>query len=326
MYVIGLDCGGTSTEALLATTEGEFLGRGRGGPANYTSNGVKAVVESSKQAVEGSLSQAKLDLETVHSHGVVLAAGVSGASRPHDLIHLTQAFQKEGYQNAVIGHDAVIALYGALSGHDGVIVISGTGSIAYGKHKERTVRVGGWGYLLGDEGSAFKISLHALQYIMWGYDGRGPRDRALERAALEYFQISSVEQLVPVLYRLPLDRGYIGGFTKTLTTLAAEGNTICIRILQEAGVELGRLALAAIERLELMEQPGRVGACGGVFAAGSLILQPMQDMIRTKAPAQIVSVPDFEPVVGAVLMGYEHLGLDLRKLGQVLSGKGAENG
>ena len=280
-------------------------------------------MESSKQAMEGP-SQAKLDFQAVHSKGVVLAAGVSGASRPHDLIHLTQAFQKEGFQDVVIGHDAVIALYGALSGQDGVIVISGTGSIAYGKRRERTARVGGWGYLLGDEGSAFKISLHALQYMMWGYDGRGSRDSVLEEAALEYFQISSVEQLVPVLHRLPLDRGYIGGFTKVLTTLAADGNTICIGILQEAGKELGRLALAAIERLELVEQPGRVGACGGVFAAGSHILQPMQEMIRTAAPAQIVSVPDFEPVVGAVFMGYEHLGLDLRTLRQAFREKGEE--
>lgn len=324
MYVLGLDCGGTSTQALLAAVTGEILGRGTGGPANYTSHGVKTVVESSKQAIQEALSQAQLDLDTVQSSGAVLAAGVSGASRQQDQNHITQAFQSEGFQNIVITHDGVIALYGALSGQDGVVVISGTGSIAFGKHGHETARVGGWGYLLGDEGSGFKISLRVLQHIMWGYDGRGPREPVLEEAALEYFQISSAEQFVPVLYRLPLDRAYIGGFTKVITTLAAAGNQTCIRILHHAGTELGRLGKAAIERLHLMDQPGRVGACGGVFAAGSLIIQPMQDIISTAAPGQIVVLPDSEPVVGAVLIGCEHLGLNLLKLGRILGGKGAE--
>lgn len=312
MYIVGLDCGGTSSQALLATRYGQILGRGQGGPANYQVNGVEGVVASVTEAIGQALRDIELELSQLKEKGVVLALGVSGASRESEIQTLTRAFQQEGFPDVVLNHDASIALLGALSGSDGVAVISGTGSIAYGQRGERSSRVGGWGYILGDEGSAYWIALQALHQVMQGYDGRLPEDPLLREAVCQYFEIVKPDALIPIVYKSPINRGYIGGFSKIVTTLAKDGHQRSQSILAQAGRELGRLALASLTRLELTDLPGRVAACGGVFAAGEWILAPMQETIKQQAPEQILTLPDFEPVVGAVLLGIKHLHMDVQ--------------
>jgi hypothetical protein len=96
--------------------------------------------------------------------------------------------------------------------------------------------------------------------------------------------------------------------------LAKGGHSLSQEILADAGRQLGELALAALTDLQILDQDGRVGACGGVFAAGDWILRPMQDVISSLAPGQVLTLPDFEPVVGALLMAARHFGLDLDRL------------
>ena len=177
MYILG-QTAEAHTEALLTTQTG-LLGYGQGGPANYTVNGTSGVVQSVLTAVRGSLEQSGLQLENLHQRGVVLALGVSGAGRSAEQVQIRRALESEGFAQVVVAHDAVIALLGALSGADGVVVIAGTGSVAYGVNGGRSHRVGGWGYLLGDEGGAVWIALKALQQVMWGYDGRLTEDETL---------------------------------------------------------------------------------------------------------------------------------------------------
>lgn len=311
MYILGIDCGGSSTEALLTTQEGRVLGYGQGGPANYTVNGTSGVVQSVLTAVRGSLEQSGLQLENLHQRGVVLALGVSGAGRSAEQVQIRRALESEGFAQVVVAHDAVIALLGALSGADGVVVIAGTGSVAYGVNGGRSHRVGGWGYLLGDEGGAVWIALKALQQVMWGYDGRLTEDETLLQAAKVYFGIGEPMELIPLIYKTPLDRGLIAGFSTVIGKLAQEGHAAAQEILVDAGRQLGRLAVAALQELGLAEAKGRVGACGGVFSAGQWVLEPMAEEIRRAAPDQTLTLADFKPAAGAVFLAARHLGLDL---------------
>ena len=314
MYLLGLDCGGTASKALLTTVYGDILGRGQGGPANYVVNGIDGVVKSSLEAIEGCLAQAHLDLSTLHQQGVFLALGVSGAGREPEMADVKVAFQSTGFDHVVVSHDASIALLGALGGADGVVVIAGTGSIAYGLRDEQSTRVGGWGYLLGDEGSAFWISLCALQHVMWSFDGRAGRDQVLSETAYDYFQVPDAAQLIPLVYRTPLDRGLIGGFSREVTRLANEGHSLSQETLCAAGQQLGNLAVAALTNLGLLENEGRVGVSGGVFSAGDWVLAPMQEVIWHASPKQTVTLPDFEPVVGAALLAARHSQLDMKRV------------
>lgn len=314
MYLLGLDCGGTASKALLTTVCGDMLGRGQGGPANYMVNGIDGVVKSALEAIGGCLAQARLDLPTLYNQGVFLALGVSGAGREPEMAEVKQAFQRIGFDHVVVGHDASIALLGALGGADGVVVIAGTGSIAYGLRDKQSTRVGGWGYLLDDEGSAFWISLYALQQVMWSFDGRAGQDRMLLAAVYDYFHVPDAAQLVPLVYRTPLDRGLIGGFSREVTRLANEGHGLSQEILSAAGQQLGNLAVAALTNLGLLESEGRVGVSGGVFSAGDWVLAPMQEVIWHAAPKQTVTLPDFEPVVGAALLAARHSQLDMKRV------------
>lgn len=314
MYILGIDCGGTSTKALLTTVEGGIIGRGQGGPANYIVDGIDGVVKSVLEGVRGCLGPTPLDLSALHQEGVFLALGVSGAGRETDVEIVKEAFHSLGFEHVVVGHDATIALFGALGGADGVVVIAGTGSIAYGLRDGQSRRAGGWGYLLGDEGSAFWMGIRALQQVMHGYDGRSKRDQDLLKAACDYFQVQDATELIPLIHKTPIDRGLIGGFSREITTLANEGHGLCQEILAEAGRQLGQLAVAVLSKLELLDAQGRVGACGGVFSAGDPILVPMQEEIHRRAPGQILTLPDFEPVVGAVLLAARHFKLDLDRI------------
>lgn len=314
MYILGIDCGGTSTKALLTTVEGGIVGRGQGGPANYTVDGVDGVAKSVLEGVRGCLGPTPLDLSALHQEGVFLALGVSGAGRETETETVKEAFHSLGFEHVVVAHDAIIALLGALGGADGVAVIAGTGSIAYGLRDGQSGRAGGWGYLLGDEGSAFWMGIRALQQVMHGYDGRVLGDQDLQQAACDYFQVQGVAELVPLIHKIPIDRGLIGGFSREITSLANGGHSLCQEILAGAGRQLGQLAVAVLSKLELLEVEGRVGACGGVFSAGDPILVPMQEEIHRRAPGQILTLPDFEPVVGAVLLAARHFKLDLDRI------------
>lgn len=324
MYILGIDCGGTSTDALLTTLDGAVLGRGQGGPANFTTNGVGGVVQSSYEAMQKCLAESGLDLAEIQPQ-VTLALGVSGAGRAAEQHEVRQKFEAAGFSSVVVAHDAHIALLGALSGADGVAVIAGTGSIAYGLHAGRSHRVGGWGYLLGDEGGAFWIALQALQRVMRAYDGRLPQDQVLLEAVKNYFHVNGPSELVPIIYKMPLDRGFIGGFCAVIGKLAEQGHGPSREILAAAGCQLGRLAVAALAELGLAGKEGRVAACGGVFSAGKWVLDPMQEMIKLAAPGQRLSLPDFKPAAGAVFLAARHLGLQLPLISAGLRGSLDQN-
>ena len=313
MYILGLDCGGTASKALLATGDGHVLGYGDGGPANYVVNGVDGVVRSALQAMQGCLTQV-LGSSCPAGSRCLSGPGCVGGWTRAGMNDVQQAFQTVGFDQVVVSHDAAIALLGALGGADGVVVIAGTGSIAYGLEKEQSTRIGGWGYLLGDEGSAFWIALRALQQVMWGFDGRTRQDPILYGAVQEYFEVSDAAQLVPLLYQTPLNRGNIGGFSKEITRLAHQGHGFSQEVLAEAGRQLGNLAVAALRNLGLVEKKGRVGVSGGVFAAGQWVLPFMQEQIWQVAPNQTLTLPDFDPAAGAVLMAARHFQLDMERV------------
>lgn len=318
MHIIGIDGGGTSTTALIADETGRMIGRGIGGPGNYATNGISNVITSCIEAIQGCLPEG-ITLDELLRERTILVAGISGVNLLSEAEQLAKAFQQKGFTESLISHDGTIALSGALSGKDGVIVISGTGSIAYGLRENRTIQVGGWGYLIDDEGSAFKIALRMIQAVFLGCDGRGLRSKALEEAVLAYFSATTIREILPMIYRNPLERDFIGRLTPLGADLARTGDPICEKIFADAGRSLGSLAVAAIEALGLSSMEGRIGLCGGVFSAGDIITLPMQAEIDKVAPLQTIALPDFEPVMGALLRGYAHIGIPFESVRDMLT-------
>ena len=160
---------------------------------------------------------------------------------------------------------------------------------------------GGWGPIAGDEGGGRGIAGEALHRIAKASDGRGPQTKLSERAA-EYFRASNVENLIGAIYAPQMDNSRIAGFAKLVVETAAEGDTIAIEILRDAGEELGIAAAAVIRKLGLETRQFPVGCVGSVFKAGRLLTDPMNKMILAAAPKAKLSEPVMPPAHAAALM------------------------
>lgn len=299
MYILGIDGGGTAAKAVLAHEDGTIVTSGCGGACNYSIDGLEAVGGAISQAY----SQIKADFP--HETGAIshIVAGISGAGRPVEQEQVKKVLASMFAQSKVtVTNDAEIAMYGGLAGEPGAVVISGTGSIGYGLGmKGEICRVGGWGYLVDDEGSSFAIGRQILQGAFLSYDGRIGREPELEELVLRHFHCRHFEDVIPVVYSRPLNRGIVAGLAKYASELAENGNVFCRERFREAGEDLGVIAVAVIKKLGLENSPGRVGACGGTFSAGKIVLTPMQETVSREAPQFQVGPPLFVPVIGALL-------------------------
>jgi len=224
--------------------------------------------------------------------------GLSGAGRPHEQRWMEDALSRR--TTAVVDHDGMAALLGGLAGEPGAAVISGTGSIAIGRDREgQTARAGGWGYILGDEGSSFAIAVEAVARALKGRDGRLPRDPQLEQAIVQRYRLSSLMDVIAFVYKSPLDRGKIAVLAQDVSQLALSGHKEAQRILSAAGVQLGQLVNAVLSELALLEQPCRAVYCGGTFQAGPPLLDSLQKTVEQRAHRCCVGPPKLPPVAGA---------------------------
>ena len=149
----------------------------------------------------------------------------------------------------MVDNDAIIALAGGTMGKPGIVVIAGTGSIAFGVNEEgKRARSGGWGYVLGDEGSAYYIGLKALNSVTRAEDGRG-QPTLLSQAIFDHFSIDSVDGLVRLAYIDGFDRIDGADLSVIVAEAAEEGDETALRILWQAGAELGIAASAVAKAL-----------------------------------------------------------------------------
>ncbi len=186
--VLGLDGGGTKTVCVLMDSTGKVLGRGEAGASNYQVVGKQAAVLS----IQSAIIQAVASIERVKVEAICL--GLAGVDRPGD-IQVAQSFVEQlksstcvpitwtlPPSNIVICNDALIALVGGVGHSVGIVAIAGTGSIVFGRNqKGATKRVGGWGHILGDEGSAYYIASRT-EGLRWTWLINKPSGK-LERAS-----------------------------------------------------------------------------------------------------------------------------------------------
>ncbi|RLF00960.1 MAG: ATPase [Thermoprotei archaeon] len=295
MIWAGVDGGATKTLALVLSDKGE-VGVGISGPSNYHDVGLEKAVANIREAIEGSLK----DIGELP----VFAAcyGLAGLDSPSDFKIVEKAIVEANIaeKNFVV-HDSVIAIYGATGGEAGIIVIAGTGSVAAGIDDEGNyVRVGGWGPLLGDEGSAYMIGREALARALKAYDGRGEKTSLLNRIK-EKFGLSQVEEIIDVFYRKGVSVTEVASLAKIVSEEALKGDSVAIDILRKAAEEIGIHIEAVYRRLNMS---GRVDVAliGGVFRAGELVLGPLRSYLSRKGIEVNLTKPRYPPAVGALII------------------------
>ncbi|MCU0228381.1 MAG: ATPase [Bryobacterales bacterium] len=300
---LGVDGGQSSTTALIADAEGNILGRGVGGPCNHVGKAEgRARFESAMNQCLGEACQAAglsrdgLELEAV-------CMGFSGGAEDKDT-YLREAVTASHY---VLTTDAWIALAGATGGAAGVMTISGTGSIALGRNAAGiTQRVGGWGYVYGDEGSGFDITRQAMRAALRQAEGWGPPTR-LHDLLLEAENAPDANTLMHWFYTDAYPRVRVARLSRLVDQAAREGDAIALEILHNAAQQLATMAAVTRERLFAPAEPAVISYVGGVFES-EIVRERYRMLVCLEDGNQCVA-PIHGPAEGALLEAYRACGL-----------------
>ena len=300
-FWIGVDGGGTRTRAVVAGENLVPMGSGASGPANASTRPLPLVVETVLEAAGDAAASATVAAARAEKVGVGLA-GVESAGL---VAPLTAALEEHfGAGRVLVTTDARIALAGASPGDPqgpGVVLIAGTGAIAYGRSAGGAeARAGGWGPLLGDEGSGYAIARQGLAAVVRDLDGRGPKTAIREMLFRSARGIHTLEELLAKIYRSEGGAGDVAAYFPIVLAAAKAGDAEARRILGEAGRELALAALTVIRKLQLENSSFPVSTVGGVFSAGDLLVGPLAAALHAVAPGAQVGPPAYPPEIGAI--------------------------
>jgi len=259
--VVGVDAGGSTTRAAVAV--GGAVVRSAEGP------GANASVIGVDDAADAILTTIRRALE--RDRPAAIAIGAAGAGRAGVASELRDLVASAyGECRVVVADDTAIALRGAIAAGPGIVLIAGTGSCAYAEHGEERVRVGGLGYLAGDEGSAFAIGMAAVRAYGRVLDGRG---RADETTALVARALDAADRdtYLAALYDRPLAPATIAALAPSIVAFAGKGNRVAGKIVQAAALELGDLVKSAAAQAHLVDASPAVALCGGLLRENSML-------------------------------------------------------
>lgn len=292
MVVIGIDAGGTKTASRLADQDGRVLAEARGSGANLQHAG--------ELQVERVLHQVITDVSRGCAEWpAVVCVGMAGVDRAGDAAIVQGILSRIAPRSrVVVVNDALVALEAGVPGAPGVVLIAGTGSIAYGRNDEGwAARAGGWGYLLGDEGSGYWLGRQALRAVVRSADGRGPYTR-LSARVLAHFGIARTQDLVREIYDGSFAPATVAAVASQVEGAAEEGDEIALHLIDTGARELGLAALSVCNQLKLARGP--VVLAGGMFTAVPRLRQRVVAHLTGRWPGMVVTPLHREPVAGAV--------------------------
>ena len=293
-HVLGIDAGGTKTVCQLADGNAHVLAEARRGGANLQAVGELEVEKVLYEVME----------EALANHDVIpraICLGIAGVDRPDDARVVRGIMKRIGYKARVlVVNDALVALEAGAPDQPGVVVIAGTGSIAYGRNeRNQAARAGGWGYMLGDEGSGYWIGRAALRAVLREADRRGP-STALTARLLDYYGVPRPQDLIHQVYHGTLRPAAISALAQCVMSAFREGDEVAIGILRAAADQLESSALSVARRLEIVGSEYPFVLAGGIFRAVPWLEEELARRLPLASPRSRTVLLDVEPAMGAV--------------------------
>jgi N-acetylglucosamine kinase-like BadF-type ATPase len=304
MHVLGIDAGGTKTVCVLADATGRLVAKARGGSANLHAAGELAVEEVLRELTEEVLDFANNDPGRLRGDPTIVPAaicvGIAGVDREDEAQTVRAIMRRIGYKSRVlVVNDALIALVSGARDDPGIVIIAGTGSIVYGRNASfEAARAGGWGHMIGDEGSGYWIGREALAAVMRGSDGRGP-ETALTAQVLANFNVADVSRLPSIVYDREMPRMSVAAVGPIVQRVAAAGDPVAIRILERAAEELVLGARSVTAQLEMRGDPFTFYLAGGVFRVVPWLAHELPRRLMEVAPRAQTALLTAEPAMGA---------------------------
>jgi N-acetylglucosamine kinase len=293
MHVIGIDAGGSKTVCLLADEQGAILGDARGPGANLHSAGEAGVEEVLRAVIVEALDGRRVTLDAI-------CIGMAGVDRDDEARAIRAVMRRIGHSRVIVVNDALIALVAGAKDADGIVIVAGTGSIVYGRNQHgQAARAGGWGHMIGDEGSGYWIGREALTAVMRAGDGRGPATD-LTASVLGYFDVDDVSRLPRLVYDRANPRAGVAALGPIVARVADDGDAVAVRILERAAEELVLGARSVATRLDMRGDPFCFYLAGSIFRLVPRLAGELERRLVEVAPRSATAVLEAEPAEGAV--------------------------
>jgi N-acetylglucosamine kinase-like BadF-type ATPase len=308
-FILGVDSGATKTICAIVNDKGEALGLGLAGPSSHYAVSVERAKENLLGAIRKAATSAELN-------NVVFDVGCFGMAaldtkRDYELIRNFVKSLNRTKKNVIVS-DAVIAYYAVTTGEPGIVVIAGTGSIAYGVNRSGDeARSGGWEWLISDEGSAFDIARRGLIAALRAYDGKGKNTLLIEMFST-HFSVSTFEEVIQKIYE-NTEKQRIASLAPIITLAAQKGDLTALKILGEAGKELGLSAVAVAKKLNMERERIIVGCVGGVFRSGKFVCKSFERTVKDCIPQAIFKPPMNDSIRGAIVLGLKESGVPMTR-------------
>lgn len=304
-YVLAVEGGGTKTNSVIADENGNIIAKSTTGPSNFLIVGFEKACENIIQGLQDCINNSKIN----NSDLKVAMLGLTGAGRKLDQDNMRKAFKDYStskgftFNSIIVDSDARISLEAAFPNKPGMILISGTGSIMFGKDGQGNLyRVGGWGRILGDEGSGFYIGKKGLISSIKQIDGRGEKTLLFDLIS-EKYNLNSLETIIKSIYTDNFD---IAKIAPLVFEAAEKDDKIAKEILNEAADELLLHIETMLKKVNFDDKIG-LSFVGSIITNDNYIRRKIVNYINSNLKQIELNDSNNEPIYGAIVMAINEL-------------------
>ena len=299
-YFMGIDGGGSTLRIAITDNQLKSLTTVQGSTANPNIIGHDIALTYIQSTIQKALQQANLSINDISAVGI----GIAGASNLHSEQWLIDCVQPALPHTLLVpSSDLEIALVGALAQRHGILVLAGTGSAILGQSPDgQVLQLGGWGYLLDDDGSGYSLALDAIKRIIQDFEENYAEfvdyeASSLNHIILEQLELSTPRDLIRWLYRSqepPVTR--VASLAKLIIDEAEQGNWDAINILQKGASRLASKVDLMTRRLKYPDAP--IAFAGGLLDNDNRLSRELT--IRLGLPLRPIA--KYSPVIGGALL------------------------
>lgn len=306
-YLIGIDGGGTHSRLLAVDLNGNEIGYASGKSTNVESNPLSVVKQNFLLLLKDFTDTYRYDLADCRC----LCFGTAGVDTESTRRTIENMLDSLSLQCPVkVVNDAVIALYASTRGKPGIMLISGTGSIGYGINAaHRTWRVGGFGYIVGDEASAYWVAREGIAAALHAYDHSGP-DTCMVNDFCKYLNLTSFDEIVDYVYQK--NKSDLARLNYVVVEAHAKKDAVATAIMEDALRHLCRIVDTVVMELGMDDAPYPLLLGGGFLLGNKWLRKALQEAMGHSHPNLASRSLETKAEWGAVYMAADLVGVTLQ--------------
>ena len=286
-FYLGVDGGGSKTTAVVFNNKGEFICKACGESINYYSVGMENARKAMADIID-SMPQKSFDC------AVIGMSALNGRATDEETEKFCGGIIDS--KKIIMDSDLYVALEAMDEDGECAVVISGTGSMVLHRSSNGEIRhAGGWGYILGDEGSGYSIGLSGIKAAIRSFENCGEKSALIDEC-LHYFSTENIYDLIDLYYDKTVSRKVTAAFAKNVIALAKKGDNIARNIVKN---EAKLLSETVIALLKDSKKDVPIGLWGGIFQHNKYFCDIFKDYLK-KDGFSVVKLIDFTPEVGAI--------------------------